>query len=591
MKLIQGRQGPRQQTAEGLLIFKHLTFLIVAAVTLSACQKAPSSSVLPAGIGIYEPQDVPLIEKGRLSQNERVRATTALFQALEDNYVLWTFDPKLKKINPTKIAQSCIASEKAIPGASYRSDFLDRLKICIGDLNDSHLNITTSMKRSLLISPVGELVEIDGKIIVASVRQELLTHATTNNPQLNGLDQVLVPGAELLKIDNMQAAYAVHLTEKYYSASTPAARRAEAVSGFFNRSFAFPKKKTVLLDILVAGKRKSVEIPWYYSSAADLESDVLLGELNIPDRRALNISSGQSGFWPGDPIYRADELVNTERFFVDENQQEDFITFGFLKNNPQKCYMKVHTFSLSNKKTYKTDRLPLEASMVMEQLLLRCEAVGAELILDLNYNGGGDLMIASQFLGALLPETVDAKVLRSFSTAKNIWDVANVYRIWTQEDESYRIQYETLSAAILKGKPTTDWLVRTAGSEISGVFSTGKLTVIVSPFCVSACDALVTGLKAAHRGTLIGTPANGTGAGFLSVNRTSTLYIDANNLFRIDIPNQLFSVVVNDSDKQSFAFNESYIIEGKPAQPDIPYSLTLKDITNNFADLKEKLGK
>lgn len=575
------------------MIFKHLTFLVIAALALSACQKRPSSTsdALPAGIGIYEPQDIPLIEKGRLAQSERVRATMALFQVLKDNYVLWSFTSKLKKINPTRIAQSCIASEMAIDGASYRSDFLDRLKICIGDLNDSHLNLTTSMKRSLLISPVGDLVEIDGKITIASIRRELLTHAMTNNSQLNDLEQILVPGAELLKIDNMQAAHAIHLTEKYYSSSTPEARRAEAVSGFFNRSFAFPKKKTVLLDVLTAGKRKSVEIPWYYSSAADLESDVLLGELNIPDRRALNISSGQSGFWQGDPIYRADELVNMERFFVDENQQDDFITFGFLKNNPQKCYMKVHTFSLNNKKTYKADKLPLEASMVIEQLLLRCEAANAELILDLNYNSGGDLMLSSQLLSALLPETVDAKVLRSFSTAKNIWDVANVYRIWTQEDESYRIQYQTLSEAILNGKPTTDWLVRDVGSEISGVFSSGKLTVIVSPFCVSACDALVTGLKAAHRGTLIGTPANGTGAGFLSVSRTSTLYIDANNLIRLDIPNQLFSVVVKNSDEPTLPFNESYIIEGKAAQPDIPYSLTLKDITDNFADLKKVLEK
>lgn len=575
------------------MIFKHLIFLTAATVALSACHKAPSSSgdALPAGIGIYEPQDVSLIEKGRLSQKERVRATTSLFQALEDNYVLWKFNLKLKKVNPSKIAQDCITSERSISGTSYRSDFLDRLKVCLGDLNDSHLNITTSMKRSLLVSPIGELIEIDGKIIIASVRRELLAHAITNNPQLTGIEQLLVPGSELLKIDNMQAANAIHSTEKYYSSSTPEARRAEAVSGFFNRSFAFPKKKTVLLDVLSAGKRKAIEIPWYYSSAADLESDVLLGELNIPDRRALNISSGQSGFWMGDSIYQADELVNTERFFVDENQQEDFITFGFLKDNPQKCYMKVHTFSLNNKKTYKTDRLPLDASMVMEQLLLRCEATGAELILDLNYNSGGDLMVASQLLGALLPETADAKVLRSFSTAQNIWDVANVYRIWTQEDETYRLQYETLSKAILNGKPTTDWLVRSVGSEISGVFSSGKLTVIVSPFCVSACDALVTGLKAARRGTLIGTPANGTGAGFLSVNRTSTLYIDANNLFRIDIPNQLFSVVVNDSDEPLMPFNESYIIEGKAAQPDIPYSLTLKDITDNFADLKKVLEK
>lgn len=571
---------------------KAFSLFVMMGLAVLGCTKSPSATVvLPDGVAIYEPQDIPLIEKGRLTRDERLRATTGLFQALKDNYVLWTFKKNTVGVNPEQVAQDCIAKESEIQKPSYRSDFLDRLTACVAQLKDSHLNLNAAIKRSTAVGLIGELAEVNGKIYIASVRKDLIAHAMQTFPTLQGLDQLLVPGTEIQYIDGRLGTLALSDFQKYIGGSTDLGARKEALFRFFQRNIAYPKSQYLKLGVVTsAGKKQALAIPWYYSSATDLESDVLLGERKLRDYGALGASAKSSGFWAGDAIYLPNELNQPVKFYVDQDRKEEFLTFGFLKSNPQKCYLKISTFYLANKKTFGDDGLPLHAPMVLEQLLNRCEAAQGELLLDLYYNEGGDLDMSQALLSALLPESVPAKMLRSFKIGKSIWEVANNYRLLSQENSSFQTQYETISKALMSDKPTTDWLVEDVGTEISGVFQ-GKLTVIVSPNCISACDAIVTGLKAAQRGTLIGEPANGTGAGFLSVQKSSITYADANNLFRLAIPNQLFSVVVKTTTESTLPFDENFIIEGKPATPDVPYSLTLKDITNNFADLKEKLGK
>ena len=109
---------------------------------------------------------------------------------------------------------------------------------------------------------------------------------------------------------------------------------------------------------------------------------------------------------------------------------------------------------------------------------------------------------------------------------------------------------EEIDHAVSIGKKYTNLILQSepimAHSDISGYEQ--PVVALLSPWCISACDNQAFLFEASNRVTLIGEPANGTGAGFQGNQFHSTSFIDPLFIVKIRIPNYLFGfpVVTND---------------------------------------------
>lgn len=588
---------------ENMSFKKHFVLLLVLAI--SACTKS-KPQVMNNGnnSGLYKTSDIAFIENGRLSKEDRIQAAKDLFRSMEQSYVLWPYKEELIGESPAEIRDSCIATEAALVEASYRSDFVDRMLICIGRLKDSHLTLGSIINQSEVFTLVAQVQKIGNRFYIAQNRPQLIDYWQARYDQFgDSLQDDLKIGNEVLSVNGLPIQQEVDRLKKFNSGSSIGTVELWSTWAIFRRNYSFPTENFLSLEVIAGGKKKLVSIPWYYNPNENLETDVLLGQRGLisaddifvtlvdGEQKAYDFSSA-SGPSPYKPLYSSTEVLNQEVYFKDEKTKKPFVTFARLKSPQDTCYLKIHTFSIptKNAKVYASDKSELSLTDLISKFKSQCTDNSTQIILDLRSNPGGNTNLATELASLLIDETTKVSFLESYITNKFMWPLIEGWRLDAYQDTNTTendIIYNSFVSAIQSNAANTDWVL----SELSPKpITSAKMKVLTSPDCISSCEIFTRLIRKTSRTTIIGEAQSGTGAGFLSSNTLNTTYSDRMNLFSIEIPNFLFSVT-DITGLPSLPFDKRLIIENQPVQPDIPYSLTLKDITDNFADLKALLAK
>lgn len=582
-----------------------LTFTALTIISTSCHRKPVAQDSKLDQVGIYQTSDISLIEKGKLSREERTRATKEFFLALETNYVLWPYKEQLIEIRPETIRDECVSTEWNIEHPTYRSEFVDRLFSCIARFKDSHLTVGAKKSQSEILTFVAEIMPIDGRYYIAQNRPELIKYWEARYDQFSTtLEEDLKVGTEIVSINGIPVKQEIDRLRKYISASSDGSEQLWARWAVTRRDYSYPENNFLSVEVATKNGTKKLKLPWFYYPNSDLETDVLLGQKGFISAHDAFVTKTDNGFQvldlakPAGPsarfsIYSNEELEDVSNIYRDEKAKQVFLTYSRLKGKST-CYVKIHTFDLSNAldtKVYKSDRTNVTLGDVLNHITTSCLANSDSLQIDLRSNGGGNPYLASDIASLLLAADSNIVELFAYHASTSMWPAVSEWRTHAYEDANYNnddVTREVYSKAFEEGALTTDWAVK---KIISKELFQGEIKIITSPDCVSACDIFAMIFKNSGRATIIGQPTSGTGAGFQGSSGVSSKYTDRLNLFTVEIPNFLFNYPSLPNAGDNVKFDSSLIVENKPFAPDIPYELTLKDITENFADLKVLLNK
>jgi hypothetical protein len=220
-------------------------------------------------------------------------------------------------------------------------------------------------------------------------------------------------------------------------------------------------------------------------------------------------------------------------------------------------------------------------------------------VLDIRTNPGGYLDLGKDTLAAITPRN------QRINT-RSAW----AYR----EDEVYREVDGAYFEGEYWGGNTIEVSPRERFDRKVGGYS-GKVLALITPYCLSSCDRLAAFLKTSGRATLIGTPTNGTGAGFQdwtdpATGRLHSDWQDSAGILTAQIPDQLFGAQAADAApimsgkpkgflpwiKWLFQgrpeaieylpmadYESTSLLENQPTQPDLFYAPQVSDLRRGQA--------
>ncbi len=112
-----------------------------------------------------------------------------------------------------------------------------------------------------------------------------------------------------------------------------------------------------------------------------------------------------------------------------------------------------------------------------------------------------------------------------------------------------------------------------------------NIVVLLTSKCASACEVTAGLLKNSGRATLVGSPSNGTGAGYMNISGTANIdasWRDSKDVLSIEIPSFVFVVPEKGFDATQHILTyqdyKKFIPENIPVEPDVPFSVPLSDI-------------
>ena len=217
------------------------------------------------------------------------------------------------------------------------------------------------------------------------------------------------------------------------------------------------------------------------------------------------------------------------------------------------------------------------------------------LILDLRYNGGGDPLHSSRILSLVArPDAVYPDTTRAFRISRIIrqmMDSVDTRRPPVLE----HYDFDTTAVAMVQQAIAEKKAYTAAFSleddihpdqAIGGYAET--VVALVGPQCISACDGLTILLKTSGRAQLIGSAANGTGAGFFDKGPyLPEGWQDEYGVITARIPNRLFGYpgLVG---QHVYPADDAYLTmnaENRPTAPDVPIAESLDDYLHGARDI------
>lgn len=593
-----------------------------AQATSDPCLFAGAQSLdlnrLAGGVGQSRQAMQPLafsdseIAKGlELNKNRRLKVICEIKQAVLEKYSLIGLKKERLNIDADQLMQNCARTELATE-SNDRQEFLDRVQMCIAGFQDTHFGGYARVARPLVMTAI-MAAQMDGKVYIARQSPLLIAKikAGDSDGTLQDLEATLAPGNEITKIDGVPAVDAVATLLPYQSSSSLAFAQMLAANQYFVRSFKYPDKKTVAVEIRTAkGELKHLELPWMVQlGKGNFDARVKFRNMGLPEINQMRLKYN--------PVLAKFEKDDSELFSVGYNSRKPLFADNarlvaynddsgapglrvgevVLDRNHVFCYMELMTF-YSAKFTPEGTKVGQPFFEPIVKFVANCEAKGLPLLLDLKSNGGGYGSYPPKLLSVLSPKGAQyGGTVMGFRVSPSTTDLL------TQDDNpddtgarnldipvDTATVFSALSDALAKGAAYTDVL---NNKDIRPALPNGynqKIVAIVTPTCISACDMTANLLKTSGRAVLIGTAANGTGAGFeASETKLSSDFLDSEGQLQFRIPNFLFGVApasVQDS-RIPYEIGKQYLMENHPTVADVHYELTPQDLATQGKSLGE----
>ena len=590
-----------------------ILFLVASQLGTSACARHERRRISPVENGVYiglqAQMDAGTASPASIisaSQEMRVAVSTQMKTALMNHYSL--IDLKNKRIHfpdgrafdSLKHLDACIALESATTDTSdFR--FVDRMRECIAGFQDTHLSAKPRVP--LLTVSTGILVQnIGGHYFISARQTEILKYVKKINGLAN-LDEVTAIGNELLEIDGEKPADLSLRLESFVNASSPGYRKGTADFSLFNRSFNYPVKKSVHLVIRAkTGVIFHYELPWWASPETRNRLDVseYFSALGIPtsDRvKMIYDSEGKidwktvaltyHGYLNSNPLVSGDTFHPLVTFSAAGGLPG--ARFGTITTPTQNfCYAQFLTFSSAT--LTGPDGIAVDFIEVARRFVKSCKANNLNLVIDLRSNGGGDGSYPAKILALLTPDraTLGNKVMafRINQISARLVSSMNEHPELAAGDLSIigNRLFDELSNAARAGLKMTGAIPETAGTvadkEVGGY--AGKVLVLITPSCFSACDGTAAILSRTGRATVIGTHTNGTGAGYQGSANVDSSFQDSFDELKFSIPNYQFGYSGKPfAELKSVPFEtvvDNFFTENIPTVANIKVEPTLDDI-------------
>jgi C-terminal processing protease CtpA/Prc len=554
------------------------------------------------------------------SKVQRVDVLKNLFQTVKARYSLWEIKLLNMGIDGDKLFEAAILNEQkfndvASPVDRARSNmnFHDRVKKLIATFEDTHFSARENTRMPNVANGMDTRYFIeDGKtrVLVSSISKKIMAL----NENLGGHDEYkkIKLGDRVIKIDGKRIEDQVQSIKAYVAASSKGFRIARAIENLSRRNFQYPSKnysdwvfETGEGDKITTYK---VRLPWYVDKTNRRDANLYFAAKKFKkldkayfkwDEKDLKWEVDKELLYEGYSKFDAPKGIIGDKEW--HNQDELVLRTGYyIKNN--KSYGYIQFFAFTNSEIFqKSDEkaksdLPKEFRAFVKEL----KENKTPLIVDIRTNFGGNTAIAIENLASIAKKD-EAYPSRTvvFKTTQYIQSLLNAEEYDPSVSEmatygDFEMVMREFDHAVSIGKKYTGVMLQTdpitAHEDIGGY----ELPVVamVSPWCISACDNQSFLFKHSKRVTLIGEPANGTGAGFYGNSTHDPSYVDPSFIVRTRIPNYLFGLPLKTTKRvlgvEDVALMLETNSENKATTPHIEFNYTMKSYMDKGADWIDK---
>ena len=546
---------------------------------------------------------------------DRQDVAAQLRKAMTDNYSLREIKQRRLGVDTAALFEAFEAGEAAIPDvsepeaqAAANLAFIDRARQVIAQYQDTHLSVGGLVSAPVILNGL-ELREVEGRFYVVSLQPKVVAFAAAASSAPDLYTQIAL-GDEVTSIDGRPVSALVEEMASYEGASSADFRRLIATKRLTVRNYAFPEKPYADYQFVSHGDSPasfSVRLPYFVQEGEAVRADAhyLLakrGFLPLKNMKATWNEERRSWDFGGAlPSNGFDKWSQVPAGLVDIQEWHD-LDFGsglalrtgyVFKGGKAYGVAQIYSFMVGALKNTETNEtMAFEAALTTFVSSLKANQI--PLIIDLRNNGGGRTNLPATVLsaiastGAAYPSFTEA-----FRVTRPIRQMLETYSpplLGTAGFDPERIAFEQLEAAVSGGKSHTDAIDYTSqiSSSIGGYDQ--PVVAMITPNCISSCDITSILMKASHRVTLLGTHANGTGAGMRrEAPFTGATWTDSFDILTANIPNFLFGYpgapgeLVHEGDK-AFELNS----ENVPVAADVQYDYTLDDM---FAGSKGWIAK
>lgn len=426
-------------------------------------------------------------------------------------------------------------------------EFSDQIRRCVSTLNDAHARVQDRTPRPEVILGFS-VVEIGGKIYVSSLNTKWREYMTRHDA---AFDQIFYVGAEILEFDGRPARDEVDRIKQFVSAGTVASRRAQALELITRRNFLYPTAKHVTLKTdggVISTSWWSVG-PAFHSEGRKALSALGIENFNRIDPLVDGLGRDRLswiGFADRSPL--SGGVVST---FLDKGFRPG-LRVGVLSSGARQfCYLQLLTFEkFPNWVSEENGTVNRYEKPILDHFAF-CKASSLPLVVDLRSNQGGDAS-RSELLYSFLAEKgaprpgvyFSGLVTESFSRLVQEYDLGDGFPKSDEATSQEGRRLRAMSDAIAAGASYPRWALDNIFSGPGVGSFDGRVAILTSPRCVSACELFVDLVRRGRRGLVVGGPTEGTGGRTLSF-RDDERFTWLDQRFgsvKISIPNSLYVV-------------------------------------------------
>lgn len=552
------------------------------------------------------------------SQSQRINTLESLGSAVESRYSLWEIKQVNMGIDGKKLFKAAIEQEKMfidveapLAKAESNINFHGRVKKLIASFKDTHFSgkentPLPNVLNGLKINPITE----DGivkAIITAKSKKIMELHQAQGG---EGMYSLISVGDEVLAIDGVNITEVISKIKLYIAGSSKGFIASAAVRNLSRRNFNYPTKNYSEWTIKPKyGSEYKVRLPWFVDKTSRRDVKVFFAAKKFQELKDLYYSWNEEKMkwieseklnYTGYSRFDAPNgLMN-----ISEWNSEDSVelrTGYFIKKGKSYGYLQLFSFTNS----YLTKKDGSEKSFgnvvsIFKDFIKELKTNNTPLIFDLRVNFGGNSAIAIQNLSSMakLLDSYPSRTI-AYRTTQFMQQVFNTSEYdpalaGTQEFNDMDMVIAEFDHAVSIGKKYTNIMLQTDPITADKGVGGYELPVVslISPWCISACDNQAFLMKSSNRVTLIGEPANGTGAGFKGNRYHGTGFVDPLFIVKVRIPNYLFGLpivsdqrVLEDTDGSLLFKNNS---ENKAVTPHLDFNYSRSSYQDNSADWIKK---
>ena len=506
-----------------------------------------------------------------------------------------------KEDRAVKVKRNVIAAEQA----RLNMEFLDRLQILVAKFKDTHFSITENIRRQSIYN--GLLFNrIEGKIVLSGVDKKV----TSLVDALSGNRISELPiGIALIAVDGQPVEKRITELKEYIGASSDAFADTEAVRALTARNFAYPTKA---FSVLTFENGLSIKTPYFsrrnvtvsqrpdalaYLKSIDVKEDLTSVSLKYDDlKQGWNVGGIK---FEGYSIDDFGTNLKNVTVYTDDSGAPGMKTGHYVTKGKAYTVVQLFTFATKNLNTETTKATFIDA---LRNVALEAKEDESPVILDLRYNGGGNGTFPAQLLSVFTPANkmypAPSEGLRITPYMRQLEDLF-LDEYFAAENVTFGLTMDMmrdiLDTSIAERRDYAPMFAQRKpilADEVVKGFD-NDMVVLVSPWCVSACDMTAALFKTSKRAMIIGTQTNGTGAGYRSLSTMNTTFTDQFKLINTNIPNFLFGFPDKDVLKVVYEDNsvETLCSENAPTVADVKYDSTFLDLkSNNLGWLKIAAG-